>query len=295
MATTVKKHKRSKPDKPPRSARRTLIKAGKAPAATPKGPLPTPRSVEAVAITAVEWANIQAADEQRRSNLDALGRVNEDWNLAKETVESRTETHHQKLQSLEQEFAGKDVPADSWESMVGIAKDLEQAQGKFDVLDRKRRKLQALDKDLTLTVLSLVSKTYTAEGELAFGKKSGGADPEAWKKVEITSLMGEMHAQPFGGLGIRTVDDAIDRMKHGGLSKMTDAGEVTQPQATYLLRTIRDYVDRRGVKVQLPPLPDGEAEIPDPPKGKPKTHAEEPGGQTGDGASPHGDDNEDDD
>lgn len=129
------------------------------------------------------------------------------------------------------------------EELEAVTKRWAKEADKFEIGDRRKRRLSDSVHKLTLRFFELNRARFGLSGALPFDNVS---NKDAWKEVEVADLLGgDMMAQPFienGFIVIKNLVNASDTIK-----VRVKGGRFTQAQADYLLEAVHAYLDKAGV------------------------------------------------
>lgn len=196
------------------------------------------------------WAAIVAATEShQRAEVDAEKAAAEFAQAREQWTASREHLGDVERQLCEANDKGDEHAVETEQrEILGAAKDYLR----HDLIYRKKKgrnaSLAKQVKQLGESVVSLLREVIGDSDTLPFPKSD---DPDAWKDVRLSLLMGLVFSEPYEKVDMETVGRVVEYHAGGAFKRWVAGGQLTTEQADYCLSTVAGYLDRRNVQHKL--------------------------------------------
>ncbi|MGI2905389.1 hypothetical protein [Tolypothrix sp. VBCCA 56010] len=203
-------------------------------------------------ISKVDWLSIRTAHEEATAAQAAAEHAKSARTSAKDAVEDERESIDQMQTELIEKYGDKLPGGEDGQRLMKQCRAVREALDRFEMADRRARQANHHFGEMTERFFQIVGEIATNEGSLPFDAKDTARNgPDAWKRVELKNLMGDLQALPFEKVGIRTVGEAELAIREKTLGPRVSAGEFSAEQADYLRFKVIDLLNRFAIEHQL--------------------------------------------
>lgn len=205
-------------------------------------------------LSGAEYLRLVTATEEMRDAIRRAEEVrNDQWVAAKDELKERQET-------IDGFCADNPEPrSDKCRQQLGdLCSDEKRARDAFAIVDRKKRSLEDHAKKMHARrdeIIDAIVDYLPADG-------AGRVEPEDWKRVLVSDLLGDLQGQPLARVGINDIGELVEAIKSKRLTALVRSGDITESQAAFAKNRVNEFLARRAVLVTgLPPAPK-DADIP---------------------------------
>lgn len=198
----------------------------------------------------LEYTGARAGSEQAKANRTA----------AKDELTEATEAMEATQEELSAKYTGTAAPEGADARLILTqCKDVAAARQRMELADRKHRQATHHAAEMLERLEHVMGEISGRDGTLPFDSAQAN-DPNAYGKVLLRNLIGELQAMAFEKAGIATVGDAIAVLVSTGFGPRVSAGEFTAEQAEFLHIKVVDLLNRLGIQHTITPPPAGTRE-----------------------------------
>ena len=187
------------------------------------------------------WNELTAANEGRIDAEKALPEVKAKWTTAKDAKEGATQALLEGFDAAKAARKDNGYDSETADRLDALDDDFRKTSEEFDLIDRRKRRLEDQAKKLRLAVIDL----WTKASDEQLVEQAAKPDPDAWRKVALVLLVGELVAAPFGELKIATVGDYLKLRK--GLEAKVTSGVFNAANVAHMDGVVKGFMSRRSV------------------------------------------------
>jgi hypothetical protein len=200
-----------------------------------------------VTVERIAAANLMRREIEARAEL-----VKGEWTEAKTAAEDAETALFTALDAAEEKHKKDQGWAkDTTDAVRKLQREHHKKRDHFDLKDREKRSVEDRAKKLVKSVLALVDEA--AEGkEKDLWTKEDKDTGAAWNQIQLVDIMGDLYAEAFGTVGVKSVADALEAEKAGSFAVWVKERNLTKEQLESLAAELATYMDRRGLADRIP-------------------------------------------